>query len=666
MRARFGVLGVLAGLFVLIQPLGAARQQTTAPPGGDSQTPQATFRSRIDSVQVDVQVSDKQGNPVTGLTEQDFDVREAGKPQTIDTFKYIAVDDTPVDPVNVPEILSIEDQQRETAKDDARVIVIFLDDYHTHSSAALRIRPQLANWVRNLNPRTLVALATPLMPVTAMTFSHDMNATAAQIMMFIGRKYDYQPKYPQEQNLAFLDPRIIEQTRNTVVISALQATCAYLSTLREGRKTVIYVSEGMTGEPQGATIASAGRGTATASNPSFVSMDLMNDFLDVFRNASRTNTAIYTMDPRGLAASAIEVGDPGSQYVSPTTDHQLLTDEVDVLRTIADNTGGRAILGTNDALPGLKQLLKDSSGYYLLSYTSTERPRDGKFHPISVKVNKKDVEIRARKGYYAYTNDEVTKALAPPKAKPPAAVTEALDSVQEPGRDHPFQMWAGAVRGDDGKSVVTLSWETAAAYNAAAGSKGDPIDHVTLEARSDMGAQVYAGDLKPDPKAATPAGSISFPVPPGSVRVRASAMTASGVRLDTINRDVEVPDFTAVGTFITTPAVFSAHTAREMTQIRTAPVPVPTPARVFSRTERLLVRFQAYGPGGNAPTVTLKLLNQDGQPMVDLPPPVSKGNGAFEVEVGLGSLAAASYVFEIDAASGETKAQALIAVRVTG
>jgi hypothetical protein len=371
------------------------------------------------------------------------------------------------------------------------------------------------------------------------------------------------------------------------------------------------------------------------------------------------------MDPRGLAAAAIEVGDPGSGSVSPTVDRALLNDEVDVLRTIADQTGGRAIVGSNDARPALAQLLRDSSGYYLLSYTSTEKPRDGKFHPISVKVNRKDVDVRARKGYYAYSVDEVTKALAPPKPKPPAAVSEALDSVDEPGRDHPFQVWAGAVRGADGKSVVTLSWE-ASATSTAAGSKADPIDHIALDARSDMGEQVFNGDLKPDPKSPTPAGSITFAAPPGSVRLRLAAMTTAGVRLDVIDRDLTVPDFTAVGTFITTPAVFSAHTAREMQLIRAAPVPVPTPARAFARTERLLLRFQAYGPGGTLPNVTLRLLNQEGQPMVDLPPPVSKGGGIFETEIGLGSLAAASYVFEIDAASGETKAQALIAVRVTG
>jgi VWFA-related protein len=674
MRARVGLVGVLlAG--IALEPLGAAprqqaAQQTAQPtdPSAQQPNPQTTFRSRVDSVLVDVSVTDKQGRPVTDLTKADFDVRESNKPQTIETFKYIALDDTPVDPRTVPEILSMEDQQRETSRDDARIIVIFLDDYHTHLSSSMRVRGLLANFVRSLNPHDLIAIATPLMPVTLITFSHDLDGIASELMSFVGRKYNYAPKYPVEEQLAFLDPQTIEQTRNTVVVSALEAVCAYMGTLRDGRKTLLYVSEGMTGDVQNGTImSSTSRGAPSAVSNNLVSQDLNQDLIEIFAAASRSNTAIYAMDPRGLAATAYEMGDPGSSQISPTADYLLLTNQLDVLRTIADQTGGRAIVGNNDPKNQLQQMLRDTSGYYLLSYTSTEKPRDGKFHAIVVRVNRKDLEIRARKGYYAYSADEVAKALAPPKPRPPAAVTEALDSVEEPGRDHPFRIWAGAAKGPDGKATVTMAWESEPASGAAAvRAKTDTIDHVTLNARSVSGEQVFDGDLKPDPKASTLAGSVTFDVPPGSVRLRVTAMSASGLRIDTINRDVDVPDFTAVGAFITTPAVFSAHTAREMQQIRTAAVPVPTPVRVFSRTERLLLRFQAYGPGGTTPKMTMRLLNQLGQRMIDLPAPTAVGPSGFEEEIGLGSLAAGSYVFEIDADSGGTTAQALVAVNITG
>ena len=55
---------------------------------------------------------------------------------------------------------------------------------------------------------------------------------------------------------------------------------------------------------------------------------------------------------------------------------------MDVLRVIADQTDGRAIINSNVFKPGLDQMLADSSAYYLLGYTSTQAPRDGKFHEI--------------------------------------------------------------------------------------------------------------------------------------------------------------------------------------------------------------------------------------------------------------------------------------------
>lgn len=668
MRARLGFTAILLAASVLLsaapgQQAQSAQQTSPPTPQGAAPDQQTTFRARIDSVSVDASVTDKLGHQVTDLKPADFEIRENNKPQTIDTFKYVAIDDSPVDAATVPEVLSMADQERETANDSERLIVIFLDDYHTHLTASMRIRQPLANWVRSLNPHTLVALVTPLMPVTLITFSHDMEGIASQIMSFVGRKYDYIPKYPIEQNLAFLDPTQVEQIRNTVVISELEGVCAYLGTLRDGRKTLIYVSEGLTGDVQNATIMSAGQGFGSAGTGSTVSQALLSDFNDIFAAASKSNTSIYTMDPRGLAATAMEVGDPGATHMSTTQDRQILNDQLDTLHEIADNTGGRPILGLNDPRSQLQQLLSDTSGYYLMSYTSTEKPRDGKFHQISVKVLRKDLQVRARKGYYAYSAEEVAKATAPPKPRPPAAVTEALDAVEEPRTDHPFHVWAGATRGADGKALLTLSWEVASVLGA--GPKTETIDHVSLNARSQSGDQVYDGDLKADPAAPTTSGTVSFAVPPGAVRLKVTALSASGDRIDVIDRDVDVPDFTAVGALITTPEIYSAFSAREMQKVRAAKVPMPTPVRTFDRTETLLFRFQAYGPAGTTPKVTMRLLNQLGQPMVDLPAPTQVGPTGFEAQVGLGNLAPGSYVFEIDADSGASKAQQLVAINVT-
>jgi VWFA-related protein len=674
MRARVGLVGLL-GVFGLLHGAATVRsaasvpqqtQTTTAPPatqGAQGADPQATFRARVDSVFVDVQVTDKQGKPVTDLKQTDFEVRESKKPQTIETFKYIQVDDTPVDPEIVPEILSLDDQQREAAKEDVRITVIYLDDYHTHLSSSMRIRAPLSNWVRSQNPRDLFAIATPLMPTALLTFSHNLNGIASEIQHFIGRKYDYTPKFPVESQISFLSPQEVEQTRNSIVISSLDALCALLGTFRDGRKTLVYVSEGLTGDIMNTSLGGS-KSASLSTNAMLASENLYHDLEITFQSASRSNTSIYTLDPRGLAASAYEPADTFSARVSQEQDHQTLGQEIDSLRIIADQTGGRAIVGSNDPLPALKQMMRDSSGYYLLSYTSTEKPRDGKFHPISVQVNRKDVEFRARKGYWAYSSDAVARMTSPAKPRASAAVTEALDSVEEPKGDRAVRVWAGAVRGPSGKDTVTVSWE--ATPGRGSGPKDEPVDHVAVTGRSVYGEEVFNGTITRDDKQTTPAGSVKFDAPPGNVRLKVVAVSASGQRLDTIERDVDVPDFTAPAAVITTPAVFRGRTPRELQQIRAAAQPVPTPTREFSRTERLLLRFEAYALGGLRPKVTMRLLNQIGQPMTDLAPPTPVGDNGYEVEIGLGSLAPGSYVIEIDADAGGGQTQSLVAIKVTG
>jgi VWFA-related protein len=163
--------------------------------GAQGQGQQApTFRARIDSVSVDVSVTDRQGRPVSDLTAADFEVREGGKVQTIDTFKLVSVDDADPTPVPTREILSLADQAREAGDDRNRLFIVLLDDYHVRQSNSFRVRDQVADFISRLGPRDLVAVLYPLTPVAAATLSRNHDGTAAAIRNFMGRKYDYTPR----------------------------------------------------------------------------------------------------------------------------------------------------------------------------------------------------------------------------------------------------------------------------------------------------------------------------------------------------------------------------------------------------------------------------------------------------------------------------------------
>ena len=655
-------LSALALAVVAAAPL----PQTPAPTPPAAQTP--TFRTRVDAVTVDVIATDKQGKPITDLTAADFEIKEGGKLQTVDSFKRIVLTDEryDLDPVRAQPITSMEAMEREAARDDVRLITIFLDDYHTRLGNSMAVREKLAKFVRELDPRDMVAIMYPLTPTLAVTYSRDHEGIAAAIMKFEGRKYNYQQKYPQEQIYNRLSRQQIEDLRNAIVIEALEGLNVYVGTLRPGRKTVLFVSEGLSATLP-VEIASGGQVAGGVPNSPqellrnraevFNNVGLMNRLQDVFASANRSNTSIYKLDPRGLSTGEFDVSEPNVNYES---DRRVINESTDVLRVLADQTDGRAIVGRNDPLPQLRQMVVDTSAYYLLGYTSSEAPRDGKFHEIKVSVKRKGVDLRFRKGYWAMTPDDIARATGPAKPSLPADVADALASTAVPERGHPVRTWIGFDRADDGRSMVTLVWEVAP--NTA---KGDAPDQLSVMANFVTGDLLYRGKVTRDPQALVASGRVTFASKPGAVRLRLSAETASGTLIDSEEREILVPDYTRVGPTVTPPEVFRAQNARELQVLRQSATALPTTAREFARTEQLLLRFHAYGPGGTPPAITIRLLNSLGDPMSTFPAPERKADGTYDVPFSLGGLVTGTYMIEIESATSDLKSRVLIGFKIT-
>src|SRR5580765_8004946 len=95
---RFPYLIILGACLGLTS--ASAQQQTPSRPAGQAPPPgqpAVTFKAEVDYVDVDAAVTDRQGNFVTGLTKDDFEVLEDGKPQKVATFSFV---DLPVDRVD--------------------------------------------------------------------------------------------------------------------------------------------------------------------------------------------------------------------------------------------------------------------------------------------------------------------------------------------------------------------------------------------------------------------------------------------------------------------------------------------------------------------------------------------------------------------------------------
>ena len=92
---------------------------------------------------------------------------------------------------------------------------------------------------------------------------------------------------------------------------------------------------------------------------------------------------------------------------------------------------------------------------------------------------------------------------------------------------------------------------------------------------------------------------MQFDAPPGQVALKIVVEGARGEVVDSVSRELTLPDFTRVQVAFATPRVYRGRTVRELTAIKANPAAVPTADRDFSRTDRLLIRTEAYTPGAS-------------------------------------------------------------------
>ena len=410
----------------------------------------------------------------------------------------------------------------------------------------------------------------------------------------------------------------------------------------------------------------AGQNSPLEDRASFsASMDMEIDLRDLYDLANKNNVAIYTVDPRGLATAEFGI----EHNVGLQLDRQYLTATLETLRTLARETDGRAIINRNDLTIGMKQIVRDTSAYYLLGYSSTSTVTDGKFHEIKVRVKRPGVQVRARRGYWAFTRDDAARALAPPKPSAPKSVDVALAAVRQPAGSRVVRTWIGAERGANGKTKVTFVWEPISRTGVAPGRGAEAPARVSLLAAGPDGTPYFRGRV-PDgdrlPAAASSATRVSFEAPPGKLQLRVSVEGASSEVLDSEVRELVVPDLTASTTTLGTPEVFRARTVRELQQLRADARATPVATREFSRTDRVLIRVPAYGRGSASPTVTAKLLNRAGNSIADLPVAPSPVAGQPEIDLTLASFPVGEYVVEVTATGEGGEAKELIGFRIAG
>lgn len=590
-----------------------ATQQESAQPQAGQEQPPPVFRTGTNVVRVDVSVLDKDGNPVRSLNADDFELRENGELQSISSFKLVEASGQPTDDLSLP-IRSPQHAATEAARDDVRVFLIFWDEYHIEQfGSALRAREQLTRFVLDaFGPTDLVGLMDQLTPVSALRFSRDRRALADQVHLLRGRRGLYVPARSAVEEAHLRQAQDVERIRSQVTATALKSAVMHLGSLRQGRKAVLFVSEGL------------GR----------LGQDGFRVMSDLIRTSNDNNTAIYTIDPRGLQAG------PG-----------LGSGMSSLLAALADSTGAEPIV-SNDMTSALRKVVANASAFYLLGYSPRDNQLDGKFREIKVRVKQSGVQVRARNGYWAPRVADLERARAVAAAVAlPSPVAKAFRELTPEGSRNAADVWVGLAPGAEAGAVdVRVAWASRPGLDSRAAAAS-----VSLTASID-GDRLFEG--------AVGDSGLLFTARPGTVQLDFTFRDSLGDEIDRDQRRLVVPDPTQTTLALTTPLLSRARSAAELRALSVEATPTPFAGREFSRTDRLLLRVMPYGSAAADAAVTAQLLGPRGATLADLPVKTIASGAGHQLDLPLSSLAAGEFVISVVAKTATERVETLVPIRV--
>jgi VWFA-related protein len=545
-------------LFVVLASAAALRAQGQPP--AEAPQPPVTFRAEVNYVEVDARVVDAQGQFVTGLGQDDFEVLEDGKPQKVTVFSLVNI---PVERAERPLFAAapIEPDVQSNARGyDGRVYLIVLDDLHTHPLRTVRVRQAAREFVqRFVGANDIAAVVhTSGRSDAGQEFTSNTRLLVDAIDKFSGRKVrsatlerldmEYMTRGQRQQNERIDDPSSFErghQARNA--LTTMKNLADFLEGVRGRRKAMVVFSEGIDYD---------------ISDP-FTNRDatlVMDSTRDVVAAATRANVAIYGVDARGLASGgdeAIEVGafpDDRSLGIDSSAMQNEIRLGQDSLRVLSDETGGFAIVNQNDLTGAFRRLVDDNSAYYVLGYYPSNDRRDGRFRKIDVRVNRPGMTVRARRGYVA------PRGRAPSDSRmnlPGGAPSELRDAVSSPipVSSLPVSVNAVAFKGPSPNASVALSVLIDGRDLALVEKDGLFMNDIDVIATAvNYQGKLFPGDrstvnlqLKPDTAARVRAGGFrvlsQLALPPGRYQLRVAASEANGRRAGSVLYDLEVPDF---------------------------------------------------------------------------------------------------------------------------
>jgi VWFA-related protein len=582
-------------------------------PASTQQQPQAPVASHgvvrvsTEIVLVNVVARDRHGNLIKDLKKEDFTVYEDGKKQDIASFDFEKVDEmvmagaagtTVTGTAEKGGLLNSKIQKSLDAR-DRRLMLMFFDFSAMEPDDIDRSVNAAKKYVNSkMQPADLVALMSLDTNLQLdLDFTDDKDKILAKLSSYNngeGQGFTNGSEGSSEGGAETSGSYTPDDTDyNTFSadrkLLALESVMAAMGKIPQ-KKSLIYFSNGIT--QSGVDNQSALR-EATAA-------------------AVRANVSIYPVDVRGLSAFP-----PGGQAQSASlhgqsayTGASVLNDlngndaSQETLYTLAADTGGKAFMDTNDLSGVFSVVQKDTSAYYVLGYTSTNKLKDGRYRRLKVQVNRPDVKLEYRAGYYADRDYRHMKSED--------RETQLEDELAAELPETDLAVYAGAAyfRQDDSHYYLSVSLVIPGSQIPFVQAKDK--DNATIDIIGQVleNGKLPVGRLRDTVKLALDSSqqvrrknvqyNTGFLLAPGNYHLKFVVRENSNGRMGTFETDVRIPDLRKTPLRMSTVVLSSQRVPATGKKTKFQPLIseqtelLPSVTHVFQQDQKLYLQYEVY------------------------------------------------------------------------
>ncbi|PYU86552.1 MAG: VWA domain-containing protein [Acidobacteria bacterium] len=625
--------GKIFSIFTVAGLLLQAAAPVIAQQSGQAGINEARIQVSSELVLVNVVAHDKKGNLVRDLKKGDFTLLEDGKKQEIATFDFENVDElatagpaeAAVSGVAGGALLSAR-KQAEPSLDarDRRLILLFFDFSAMDPEQIDRSVDAAKKFVdTKMQPADLMALVSLATNMRVdLDFTDDKTKLLAALTAFhSGQGQGFEngstgsAEGAAETSGAFSADDTDFNTFNADrKLLALQSLMQALGKLPQ-KKSLIYFSNGIS--QSGADNQSALRATTAA--------------------AVKANVSIYSLDIRGLQAFP-----PGGEAQAASLHGQsaysgqsVLNDlsgnaaSQETLATLSSDTGGKAFFDSNDFSGVFSQVQKDSSAYYVLGFTSNNPLKDGRFRRLKVQVNRTDLKLDFRAGYYAGRDFEHLN-----RADREQQLVDELDT-QLPRVDVPLYAGAAYFRQDDAHYYLAVALVIPGSQIPFVTEKEKDNATIDIIGEALEGGKLRVGQLRDTVKLAVESTqqvrrknvqyNTGFVLAPGSYHLKFIVRENQSGRMGSFETDVQIPDLrktplkmsSVVLSSLRAPVANKKNGANPL--VRDQLELVPNITHVFAPDQHLYLQYEVYdaAKGKNPAPLGANVQNRTVKPAKD-------------------------------------------------